>query len=141
MRPWRRAQSKSASFALPSEAEDLVWNPHDAAHLVISTDDGSVVCYDVRSAEAPLYSLKAHGEACSNVSFSPMVPGLMATASADGHVKIWDVLEGKPALVGSRDMAIVCFRPAALALAPSPHRPPLPPARRCTGPRIQHPLL
>lgn len=120
-----------------------MWNPHDASQLVISTDDGSVVCYDVRSADKALYSLKAHGEACSNVSFSPMIPGLMATASADGHVKIWDVLEGKPALVGSRDMAIVRACPfyCPRGVPQAPHLALPPRCCCCAGPRVQHPLL
>jgi periodic tryptophan protein 1 len=35
--------------------------------------------------------MQAHEKACSSISFSPHVPNMMATASLDETVKIWDI--------------------------------------------------
>jgi periodic tryptophan protein 1 len=80
-----------ARYALPADPESLLWYPHNAAMLLASCSDGNVVAYDVRSPAAPLWTLKAHGVACTSLAASQAVEGLLATASLDKTVKLWDV--------------------------------------------------
>lgn len=47
--------------------------------------------YDCRENTKPVFSMQAHEKACSNVSFSTHMPNMMATASVDEYVKIWDI--------------------------------------------------
>ena len=108
-----RASETGVRFPLPADAESLTWNPHVPDQFVVSLDSGAVLCFDVRrGGEAPpVFHLQAHAEAASTVTFSPGVPGLMATSSTDGAVKLWDiaatVVDGTaPELVASKALAI-----------------------------------
>lgn len=61
--------------------------------------------YDCRQTKAPIFSLKAHDKSCTNLSFSPHIPTMMATISLDEYVKVWDIGANKgtePKLTGYR---------------------------------------
>lgn len=67
----RHAQPTSvAKFALPSDVEDMAWNPFSPFKFVASCEDGSVVCYDYRVNSKPLFTMKCHEKAVSGVSFA-----------------------------------------------------------------------
>lgn len=95
-----------------SDPESLAWNPHNSNHLYGSLEDGSVICIDIRQGASPLFSFKAHDQTTSSISFSPDIPGLMATSSIDQTVKIWDVQDVPssssrlPKLVGYKTMNV-----------------------------------
>ncbi|OQR92254.1 periodic tryptophan protein [Achlya hypogyna] len=96
-----------SKFALSADVESLQWHPHTPSVLVASSEDGIVVGYDVRMNNgAPLFRFQAHDAAVSAISFSPLMPGLFATASVDKHVKIWDMAGNAPVCVASKDMNI-----------------------------------
>ena len=108
-----RNGSSSLKVPIMSDPESLAWDPHNSNHLYSSLEDGSVICIDIRQATAsPLFSFQAHDQTTSSISFSPNVPGLMATSSIDQTVKIWDVKDVPssssrlPKLVGYKTMNV-----------------------------------
>jgi periodic tryptophan protein 1 len=83
--------SRAARYRLPADSESLQWNVHNPAAIIASCEDGSVLAFDVRMPDAPLWSVRAHGVAASSVSLSSLASGLMATSSLDKTVKLWDL--------------------------------------------------
>jgi len=74
---------------------------------MISTENGSVLGYDYRKTGEPLFGTKAHIKACTSVMMSSHVKGMMATASLDGHVKVWDtqtIEDGAPRMIADKPM-------------------------------------
>ncbi len=73
------------------------------SNIYVSTEDGSLLGYDIRNPEKPLFAVKAHAKAATTVSSSIGVNGMVVTASLDGLVKLWDVQtinnDGEPTLV------------------------------------------
>lgn len=88
----RAAGAAGCVMSVPSsDLECLAWDPHTPSRLFASTDDGSLLVFDVRSPQAPLSHVpRAHSKTLSSLAFSPMAPGLLATAGLDKAVKIWD---------------------------------------------------
>ena len=86
-----RTGNQSASYEVAADIEAMAWDPFLPFHLYCSLEDGQLVCVDVRNSSAPLFSFQAHDETLSSLSFSRGVPGMLATASTDCTVKIWDV--------------------------------------------------
>lgn len=81
--------------SLPSDVENLSWDPHCPSHLYCAMEDGQVSCFDMRgsrggSPSKALFTFQAHDTTTSSLSFSPRVPGMMATCSVDKTVKVWD---------------------------------------------------
>jgi len=106
--------------ASSGEVESIAWNPFSPPLLLVSTDTGRLSCYDIRKIGSgtalSLFTVQAHEEAISSVSFSPLLNGLLATASADQTVKLWDVQGNKPSMLASKNMGVgplfsVAFNP------------------------------
>lgn len=100
-------QPNQAAFAdLPAEAESTVWSRHKPFQLFASSDNGQVVCYDVRKVVAKeqgrLFTIMAHDVACTSIQDTP-TPNLLATTGLDGFVKIWNV-ESSPSMVFAKDL-------------------------------------
>ena len=87
-----RTPGRGARFKLPSDIEDLKWNPYAPFQFVAACEDGTLLSHDIRKPQAPLFCFKAHKKAVSAISFSQYVPGLLATCSTDMSVKIFDLL-------------------------------------------------
>ena len=78
--------ANAIKYRLKKEVKDLEsgqWHPFSEHNFVITTESGVVIGYDIRNTEAPVFEFKAHDKACSNVSFSPHIPNMMATCSVD----------------------------------------------------------
>jgi periodic tryptophan protein 1 len=86
----------------------------DSANQV-STENGLIHCYDVRSPPATsssqpskaLWSLQAHDESLSSFDINPLIPGFIATGSTDKTVKLWNIdAAAGPSMVISRDLDV-----------------------------------
>lgn len=120
-----RAPEKAAVRAhLRSDAEAILWNTTNASHFFASTESGSVFCFDARASQSPLFTIGAHSAACTGLSMHMGAPGMLATASVDGMVKLWNVGNSAPSMLVSRDLNVgklfsvaQCFDDAFLVAA------------------------
>lgn len=54
-------------------------------------EDGAIKGLDARKLDKPLFYFRAHSKSTTAVMISPKIEGLMATASHDGYVRLWDL--------------------------------------------------
>lgn len=91
-------------FQLSADIEQARWSPHQPFLFACALENGHVVFFDARqTAKTPMFTLAAHNQACTNISFNAVLPTCFATASLDKTVKIWD-FNPQPSLVSSKDM-------------------------------------
>ena len=104
----RAPGAAAAAWTLGADVEALAWDPAQPTHFYASTEDGVVAAVDARAGPgaAPLFRLAAHDRPTSALAFCPHAPGLLATASTDKRVKLWDVAGGAPSLVASQDLKV-----------------------------------
>ncbi|KAF9594323.1 hypothetical protein IFM89_030452 [Coptis chinensis] len=98
--------------AVTADVESLAWDPNDQNSFVVSLQDGTVQGFDVRGAASnpdsgckPCFTLHAHDEAVTTVSFNTTAPKacLLATGSTDKMVKLWDLSNSQPSCVASNN--------------------------------------
>jgi periodic tryptophan protein 1 len=98
---WKAA----AKWAVSSDVECVAWDPQSEHQFLVSTDNGTVTCHDARYAgKDPVFTIGAHTEACTGLAVNALVPGILATASLDKSVKLWDIRGGKVEYLGSRTL-------------------------------------
>jgi periodic tryptophan protein 1 len=92
--------------AITQDLESLQWHPKNETSFIVTTESGLVMGFDTRKFTKPLFSVKAHEKACSNCSFSPHIPNLMATVGTDNMCKLWDLnaASGVPSCVAQKDL-------------------------------------
>ncbi|WIA09103.1 hypothetical protein OEZ85_008515 [Tetradesmus obliquus] len=92
-------------WGVSADVEALAWNPGSPTCFLVSSEDGIVAAFDARggAGSSPLFRLAAHDKPTCALSFCPAAPGLLATASTDKVVKLWDVAENKPKLLASKE--------------------------------------
>mmetsp|Transcript_6912 Transcript_6912/g.15753 ORF Transcript_6912/g.15753 Transcript_6912/m.15753 type:complete len:446 (-) Transcript_6912:148-1485(-) len=103
-----RQPDQSASAVLPGEAECAIWSRHSGFECLASTDNGGVVCYDVRKIVAKdpkssLWTLSAHDVACTGIQDCP-TKDMLITCSLDGYAKVWNIANGAPSLRFAKDL-------------------------------------
>lgn len=75
-----RAQNAHKSFALGADVEALAWASD--THLLVTTEDGHVSCYDAR-ASGRVWTLSAHDSAATGLTVGSAGSGVFATCSTD----------------------------------------------------------
>lgn len=106
-----RTASISSRHTVSADLEAMTWNPFNTNQLFCSLENGDVSCIDIRRTDSPLYTFKAHDKTTSSISFSHSIPGMLATASIDKTVKIWDVekaveLNSQPDLIAYKSVSV-----------------------------------
>ena len=76
---------------IKSDVEEICWDPHKQERLVAAGEDGRVSCWDVRNLSSALWEFDGGAYGVSSANFNAAVPGMLATASVDKTVAIWDV--------------------------------------------------
>lgn len=103
-----RAGSKQGTIKFPvdGDVECVQWHPTQPHLFAVSSEKGTVVLRDIRNAkQPPVFTLGAHSKPTSAIAFCLSAP-ILATASYDKTVKLWDIKELKPSLISSKDMKI-----------------------------------
>jgi periodic tryptophan protein 1 len=90
-----RQLDKVAKVQTTASVERVEWNTHSAQNFFVSTEDGLVTYFDTRSLNKPLWTLTAHSKP-SQIACNPVIPNLLATASLDKTVKLWDLEGSEP---------------------------------------------
>ena len=97
-------------WSVTADVESLAWDPHTNHDFVASLEDGTVKCFDVRTAMSESTSdlsstfiLHAHDKAVTSVSYNVSAPNLLATGSMDKTVKLWDLSNNQPSVVASKN--------------------------------------
>jgi periodic tryptophan protein 1 len=104
-----RAPEKAAmSWDVGADVECAVWNLGDLSSLLVSNENGEVLCLDTRKGEnsKPTFTLAAHEKATTSLSLCPGAPSLLVTCSTDKMLKLWDIKDGKPSLVATNNPQI-----------------------------------
>jgi len=94
-----RSTENVKTVRIPGDCESLAWDPFNPQYLTAASEDGTVMCWDVRkfSTKTPLWSIVASEYGgISDLSYNPNVPGMMATSSVDKTVTLWDTMGNSP---------------------------------------------
>jgi periodic tryptophan protein 1 len=96
------------SFTLPEDPEVMLWHPHMPTHLLVSTENGRVICFDAsKPDDQAVMVLEAHSKAISGMDINTSIPGLLVTVSVDRSYKFWDIA-ASPAVLLHSEQANVC---------------------------------
>ncbi|MCI15764.1 WD-repeat protein-like protein, partial [Trifolium medium] len=103
-----RTPSQSCyTWPVTAGVKSLAWDPYNGYHFVASLEDGTVVCFDARVAPAAsIFTLHAHTEAVTSVSYNLFGPNILATGSLDQTVKLWDLSNNQPTCVASKNPSV-----------------------------------
>jgi len=102
----RDPEHNQLRWEVTADVETIAWHPEQPTVFLVSSEDGMVCAFDARlgAGSKPMYRLQAHDKATTALSFCPAIPGLLATASTDKRVKLWDVSSAAPGLLATEDV-------------------------------------
>eukprot|EP01061_Rhynchopus_euleeides_P019055 TRINITY_DN3137_c0_g1_i1.p1 TRINITY_DN3137_c0_g1~~TRINITY_DN3137_c0_g1_i1.p1 ORF type:complete len:467 (+),score=212.14 TRINITY_DN3137_c0_g1_i1:79-1479(+) len=98
-----RTQKVQGKVRLGAAPESVVLSPFDESKAWITTDNGELRHYDLRSPKNHVWKVQAHQGEAGGLAVNPSVEGLIATAGSDKQIKLWDV-RSDPSLIVSRDL-------------------------------------
>ncbi|CAG8503982.1 10121_t:CDS:2 [Paraglomus brasilianum] len=99
-----RAPDNITLWNLGADPECVHWDPFAPYCFYVSSEDGLVQYFDVRNGSGgAVFRLHAHDAAVSSMDVNPSINGCFVTGSTDKTVKIWNINEGKPGMVLSRN--------------------------------------
>ncbi|KAK9762790.1 rRNA-processing protein [Basidiobolus ranarum] len=102
-----RSPENISTWSIDSDVECIKWDPFQPQQFYVSTEAGTVLCFDVRNPNsAPIFTLHALDSPVSAMDVNLVVPGLLVTGSTDKIVKVWDIKENKPSMVTSRNLDV-----------------------------------
>jgi len=104
-----RAAENVKKVKLPGDCESLAWDPFNTQYLTAASEDGTVMCWDVRkfTDKTPLWSIVASDYGgVSDLSYNAHVPGMLATSAVDKTVTLWDTSSGTPKAKMNKDMKV-----------------------------------
>ncbi|XP_056849636.1 uncharacterized protein LOC108839583 [Raphanus sativus] len=87
-----------------AKVESLAWYPHSEHSFVVSLEDGTVKGFDIRASDlSPSFTIHAHDDEVSSISYNTFSPNLLATGSMDKSVKLWDLSNNQPSWVATHN--------------------------------------
>ncbi|KAF8101072.1 hypothetical protein N665_0210s0008 [Sinapis alba] len=87
-----------------AKVESLAWDPHSEHSFVVSLEDGTVKGFDTRASDlSPSFTIHAHDDEVSSISYNTFAPNLLATGSKDKSVKLWDLSNNQPSWVATHN--------------------------------------
>ena len=108
----RAPDAKAPTWTVEADVEKVRWNVHDPNFFYVTTEAGTVHCFDARVVPTGdgfskrVWTLQAHDGAVSAFDINPMVPDFLATGSDDKIIKLWDVSNKKPTMIVSRNLDV-----------------------------------
>ena len=81
-----------------SKVSDFQWDPFDEETLAVGCDDGIVKIWRLgpngldRSLEEPSVELRGHVERLYCIKYHPYIKNVIASASYDRTVKVWNIV-------------------------------------------------
>lgn len=111
----RSANGACKKVKIPADCEAIAWDPHNPHLLTAASEDGSVLCWDVRKFESgsTYWNFVAHQfGGCSDIAYNSHIPGMMITCAIDKTVAVWDTLnvgdhsDFQPIACGSKEMNV-----------------------------------
>lgn len=109
----RAPDAVAPRWVVAADVERVRWDPHDPNFFYVTTEAGTVQCFDARDPpkshtqpSKAVWTLQAHDQAVSAFDINPVVPGFLVTGSEDKRVKLWNVQDGKPSMVISRNVDV-----------------------------------
>merc|ERR1712002_839238 len=91
------------SWSLTGECEQVLWDHFSPYNFFVTTDDGVVSYFDVRT-DSSVFKVDAHNKEVTGITLSNEIPHCFTTVSADEFLKVWSYQDNKPICILSRDM-------------------------------------
>jgi coronin-7 len=99
-KPGRLSDSVIYTIINKSKVSDFAWDPFDDERFAVACDECVVKIWQlpaeglVQSLEDPLFQLKGHLERLYCIKYHPYVKNLLASASYDRTIRLWNVESG-----------------------------------------------